>query len=188
VSGEVTGWLARWREGDREALDRLLPLVYDELRRVAHLALRRERPGHTLATNDLVHEAYLKLLKERALSAADRGEFLAVASRTMRRLLVDSARARRRRKRGGGEAPLPLDELEIPLSDAQADELLIVDEALDRLAGANPRASEIVLLRWFGGLTLEETAQALALSTKTVQRDWLTARAWLRKELAVELS
>jgi RNA polymerase sigma factor (TIGR02999 family) len=181
---------------DRPA-DQLVARMYDELRVLAHAHLRRERPGHTLGTTALVNEAYLRLAGQTALSPADRTRFFGVASNTMRRVLVDHARRRTRVKRGAGEAFVPLDDAdgalaagaaaEALLSEQEADELLALDEALDRLAAANPRGSLVVQHRFFGGLTLDETAEVLGVSAKTVQRDWLVARAWLRKEVAGDL-
>ncbi len=181
--GEVTHWLGRLRQGDRAALDRLVPLLYDELRRLARERLRGERAEHTLETTALVHEAYFRLLGQRRIDAGDRLAFFAAASNTMRRVLIDYARARRRDKRGGGVAPVPLEDVEGLLSERAAEEALAVDAALERLAREAPRAARVVELRIFGGLTLEEIAVLLAISTKTVQRDWEAARAWLRKEI-----
>jgi RNA polymerase sigma-70 factor (ECF subfamily) len=184
-SGEITTWLERLRAGDDAALDRVVPLLYEELRAVARRLLRRERPEHTLSTTALVHEAYLRLVEARRLSSADRGAFLAAAAVTMRRLLVDAARRRQADKRGGGALLEPLDEelaegLRAPAADA---ELLALDAALERLGAASPRARQVVELRFFAGLSLEETAEALETSVKTIQRDWLAARAWLRAEI-----
>ncbi|HXI22173.1 MAG TPA: ECF-type sigma factor [Gemmatimonadales bacterium] len=159
---------------------------YDELRGLAHALLRRERPGHTLNTTGLVNEAYLRLAGQAGLSDAERGRFFAIATTTMRRILVDHARGRRRLKRGGGEVPVPLDEATW-MSDAEAEELVALDDAMSRLEAVNPRGSDVVQYRFFGGLTLEETARLLGVSAKTVQRDWLAARAWLRKEVARDL-
>lgn len=181
--GEVTQWLARWRAGDRGAVEHLLPLVYEELRQVARRQIRRESPGHTLSATALVHEVYLRLLQQRQLAAGDHESFLSVAGLTMRRILVDHARARARSKRGGGDRPVPLDE-DVPLlTEAEADEVLAVDLALERLAAINERAHRVVELRVFAGLTLVETARALDLSVKSVTRTWITARAWLRREV-----
>jgi RNA polymerase sigma factor (TIGR02999 family) len=183
VRGDVTVWLERWRGGDREALERLLPLVYGELREVARRALRRERADHTLSATALVHEAYLRLLGQRRIAATDRTELLSIAACTMRRLLVDYARRRGRDKRGAGAEPLPLEEAESFLTDRQAEELLALDLALDRLAAANPRGRQVIEHRYFAGLSLEESAQVLGVSAKTVHRDFLASSAWLRKEL-----
>lgn len=182
-SGEVTIWLARLREGAPEALDRLVPLLYEDLQRLARQRLRSERPEHTLDTAALVNEAYLRLVDQRRIVARDRSEFFAAASRTMRRVLVDYARARRRTKRGGGVATVPLEAVEEFLSEKAAEETLALDEALGRLEASQPRAARVVELRFFGGLTLEETATLLGVSTKTVQRDGEAAMAWLRKEV-----
>ena len=185
MSGEVTTWLARMREGDGDALDRLVALLYDELRTVARRLMRGERRGRTLATTALVHETYLRLLDARRLSPDDRGQFLAAAAVTMRRILVDRARRRLAAKRGAGTEQVEVDALAeaiaAPFDDA---ELVALDDALERLGESSPRARQVVELRFFTGLTLEETAQALDLSKRTVQRDWLTARAWLRATLA----
>ena len=181
---------------DRPA-DQLVARMYDELRALAHAHLRRERPGHTLGTTALVNEAYLRLAGQTALEPAERTRFFGIASNTMRRVLVDHARRRTRLKRGSGEAPVSLDDADGALAEAaaadallserEADELLALDGALDRLAGVSARGSAVVQHRFFGGLTLEEAADVLGVSTKTVQRDWLVARAWLRKEIASDL-
>ena len=168
-------------------VDELVPQLYEELRRLARAHLRRERPGHTLGTTALVHEAYVRLAGQAGLSADDRTRFFAIASNTMRRVLVDYARERRRIKRGGGAAAVPLDDVEPFLSEEEADELLALDDALDRLATLDPRAASVVQHRFFGGFTLDETASLLDVSLKTVQRDWLAASAWLRKEVALDL-
>ena len=187
--GQVTEWLARWREGDREALERLVPLVYDELRQVARRQLQRESANHTLSATALVHEVYLRLLQQRQLTAMDRTHFLATAAQTMRRILVDHARARSRLKRGGAERPVQLetgDDAPL-LSDLEVEEVLALDVALERLAQMDERAYRVVECRFFAGLTLDEIAQVLGISSKSVQRTWTTARAWLRKELGREL-
>lgn len=183
----VTTWLHRLSDGDPEALDRLLPLVYDELRVLARSQLRSENPAHTLSATALVHEAYLRLCDREQLTPGDRRHFFAIAAQSMRRVLIDYARARNRKKRGGGVNPTTLDELAF-LTDEAADELLSLDDALGRLAQANARAAQVVEQRFFAGLTLEETANVLGVSMKTVQRDWILARAWLRKEIALELA
>ncbi len=179
--------LERLRDGDQSALDRLLPMLYQELRGIAKYQLRGERSDHTLSATALVHEAYLKLRKQRQIGAEDRVQFLSIAGNTMRRVLVDSARSRKRHKRGGGEAAIPLQEIEAFLSEEEADEVLALDDALKRLASANERGAQVVEHRFFGGLTIEETASFLGLSIKTVQRDWIAARAWLRKEVRRDL-
>ena len=187
TSGEVTQLLHRLDRGDDDALERLMPLLYDELRMVARKQLRRERRNHTLGTTALVNEAYLKLVGQQRLNAEDRGRFFAIAATTMRRILIDYARARKRLKRGGGQTPVPLDEAEAFLTDREADEVLALDDALERLAAVNPRGSQVVQYRFFSGLTLAETAEVMDVSVKTVQRAWVAARAWLRKEVAGEL-
>ena len=185
--GQVTQWLTRLREGDDDALEHLVPLLYDELRLMARRQLRNERPGHTLNPTALVNEVYLKLAGQRQIEARHRTQFMAVASNTMRRILVDYARTKKRLKRGGGQQPVSLDEAEAFLTDQEADEVLALDEALGRLAALHERACQVVQYRFYSGLTLDETADVLGVSAKTVQRDWLTARAWLRNEVAQEL-
>jgi RNA polymerase sigma factor (TIGR02999 family) len=172
---------------EHRTVDDLVARHYDELRRLAHAYLRRERAGVTLQTTGLVNEAYLRLASVAGIGPDDRTRFFALASTTMRRVLVDHARSKRRHKRGGTAESVPLEDVEWMLSDAEADELVVLDEALTRLEAINPRGSEVVQYRFFGGLTLEETAELLAVSPKTVQRDWLAARAWLRKEVARDL-
>lgn len=173
--------------GKPSSVDDLVAQHYGELRRIAHAHLRRERTGATLQTTGLVNEVYLRLAGSAGLGPADRTRFFAIASTTMRRVLVDAARRRHRAKRGANAHYVPLDEIEQSLGDAEADELVALDEALERLEAINPRGSEVVAYRFFGGLTIEETAALLGVSAKTVQRDWLTARAWLRKEVAHDL-
>jgi RNA polymerase sigma factor (TIGR02999 family) len=186
VREPVTVWLARWRAGRKDALEHIVPLVYDELRQVARRQLRQRRPPQPLSATTLVHEAYLRLLDQRQMDASDRPEFLAIAGYTMRRILVDEARRRTAQKRGGHEPAVTLDlDLEPGplLDDADLDQVLAIDALLERLAAADDRAARIVEYRVFAGLTLDETAAALDVSVKTVQRTWSTARAWLRKEL-----
>lgn len=169
------------------AIDDLIARHYDELRLVAHSYLRRERPGNTLQTTGLVNEAYLRLASLAGLGADERTRFFAIMSTTMRRVLVDHARRRSRLKRGAAADAVSLEYAEPIFSEAEAEELVALDDALTRLEGINPRGSEVVQHRFFGGLTLEETAVLLGVSAKTVQRDWLAARAWLRKEVARDL-
>lgn len=183
----ITACLERLRAGEPRALDQLLPLVYNELRAIAGAQLRNERTGHTLHATALVHEAYVRLAERDGLAPRDRSHFFAIAAQSMRRVLIDHARARRRQKRGGGETPVPLDGIEDLIGDDAASELVALDDALNRLATASPRAALVVERRFFGGLTLEETAESLDTSLKTVQRDWIVARAWLRKEIAGDL-
>ena len=182
-SGEITRHLEDLRQGAPGALDHLVGLLYDELRRLARQRLRGERDGHTLGTTALVHEAYLRLADQRRLRPEDRSEFFAAASNTMRRILIDYARARRREKRGGGENAVPIDEIAPFLGDRATEEMIELDDALSRLERALPRAARIFEQRVFGGLTLEEISELASVSTKTVQRDWEAARAWLRKEV-----
>ena len=178
---DVTRLLADWADGDEAALDRLMPLVYHELRRIADRALGRERRGHTLQATALVHEAYLRLVQQHSAQFQNRVHFFAVASHVVRRILVDHARRRARHKRGGGEAPLALD-MDVA-DDASSVDALVLDDALGRLAALDPQQARIVEMRFFGGLTVEETADVLRVSPSTVKRDWSMARAWLRREL-----
>ena len=179
----VTELLVRWREGDRLALDELMPLVYDELRRLAARHMRGERPGHTLQTSDLVNEAYLRLAGHEEIQWQNRAHFFAVAAQAMRRILVDHARRRGNRKRGGGMHRVALDEALI-VSDERAAEVVALDDALARMAEIDPRKSQLVELRFFGGLSIEEAAEVLKVSPGTVMRDWTFVKAWLRKEIA----
>ena len=167
-------------------VDALVERHYDDLRRLAHAYLRRERARDTLQTTGLVNEAYLRLVRV-PLAPDEKTRFFALASRTMRRVLVDHARLRRRLKRGAEPERVPIDDLAREMSEAEAEELVALDDALTRLERVNPRGSEVVQHRFFGGLTLEETAALLGVSAKTVQRDWLASRAWLRKEVARDL-
>lgn len=185
--GDVTRLLQHWSDGSREALDDIVPLVYDQLRALARQRLRAEHGERTLDTTGLVHEAYVRLAELERARFRDRGHFLSMASRVMRRLLVDHARARRAAKRGGGVVPVELAD-DLYLSDDSATLIAEVDEALDRLEHINPRQCRIVEQRFFGGLSLEETAEALALSLATVKRDLRFARAWLAVELRGDLS
>jgi RNA polymerase sigma factor (TIGR02999 family) len=185
ASTDVTHLLSRWSDGEREALDALVPIVYERLRAVAHRRRGGERFELTLNTTGLVHEAYLKLVELRQTSFRDRGHFLAMASRVMRRLLVDHARAHRARKRGGGVADIELEETQW-VSDERADAFSDLDEALDRLETVDPRASRVLEQRYFGGLSLEETAEASGVSLATVKRDLRFARAWIAAELRVD--
>lgn len=170
-------------QGSSDALDRLLPIVYDQLRGIAHGQLRGERPGHTLNTTGLVHETYLRLVNIDQVQWRDRSHFFAVAARVMRRILIDAARARKRDKRGGDLIRVPLDEaLDLPVE--HADDLLALEEALARLEALNERQSRVVECRCFAGMSVEETAAALDSSPATVKRDWALARAWLNRELA----
>ncbi len=180
--GEITLLLVKVRNGDREAESALVPLVYDELRRLARRYMRHERPDHTLQSTALVHEAYLKLIEQRETAWQNRAHFFGVASQLMRRILMDHARTKLAKKRGGSQQKISLDDA-VAFSPAQSEQFLAVDEALDRLSQLNPRQGRIVELRFFGGLTDEEVAEVLAISTRTVKRDWSVARAWLFREL-----
>jgi len=182
TSHEITGLLIAWRGGDRGALDRLLPLVYEELRRIAHRRLEAERDDHTLGTTGLVHEAYLKLVDQTSAQWADRAQFFAVAARAMRRILVDYARQHRALKRGGERVRISLDDPALP-ADERAETLVALDDALARLAELDERLSHVVECRFFAGLTEDETAQALAVTARTVRRDWIKAKGWLYQEL-----
>ena len=180
----ITELLHEWSEGRTEALDELLPKVYDELHRRASAYLKHERPGHTLQTTALVHEAYLKLVDQRAVSGwNDRGHFFAVASQAMRRILVDYARQRHREKRGGVDEALPLEEALLAVADETDLDLVALDEALNRLAEIDPDQEKLVELRYFAGLSLDDAASALGVSRATAAREWQTAKAWLRREL-----
>jgi RNA polymerase sigma factor (TIGR02999 family) len=181
---DVTRLLHAWGAGDLEARERVLVLVYGELRRRAAAQLRRERPGHTLQPTALVHEAYIRLVDQRRAAWQNRAQFLAVASQVMRRILVDGARARRAGKRGAGGIHVPLDDaLPVPVPALDID-VLDLDAALERLSALDQRKGQIAELRFFGGLSLEETGHVLQVSEKTVERDWQAARAWLFRELS----
>jgi RNA polymerase sigma factor (TIGR02999 family) len=182
-SSEVTALLIRWSRGEADALDRLLPLVYGECRRIAARKLECERDGHTLDPTALVHEMYLRLVDQRGAKWQNRAQFFGIAARLMRRVLVDHARARHARKRGGSAVLVSLDAAaEAPAESACAD-VLAIDEALGRLARLDPDQVRIVELRFFAGLTVEETAHVLGRSARTVKREWQLARAWLLREL-----
>jgi RNA polymerase sigma factor (TIGR02999 family) len=185
--GEVTQLLVDWGNGNKAALDRLTPLVHEELHRLAHRHMRRERPNHTLQTSALVNEAYVRLVDQRNLHWKNRAHFFSIASRLMRRILVDLARAHYRGKRSGTALQVSLDEAAI-VSRERAAELVALDEALTRLAAIDVRKSKVVELRFFGGMSVEEAAEALGVSPITVKRDWSTAKAWLYRELANELA
>jgi RNA polymerase sigma factor (TIGR02999 family) len=179
---QVTGMLLAWQQGDDAALQRLVPLVYQELRRVASARMRAEPPGHILQTTALVHEAYLRLVDLDRLNVHNRAHLLALAARLMRQVLVDHARRRRARKRAG--ATISVDDVSIPTEPPGVD-VLALDEALDDLMAVDPRLSRIVELKFFAGLNISEMAKALGISTATVERDWTVARAWLHERLSV---
>jgi RNA polymerase sigma-70 factor (ECF subfamily) len=180
---DVTKLLIQWSKGDSDALDALVPLVYDELRRLAQLYLSREKPGHTLSSTALVHEAYLRLVQQKDVTWQNRAHFFGVAARMMRRILVDHARRRGYAKRGGGALTLSLDETIAPAPEREIS-LVALDEALDSLAKLDERQSRMVELRFFGGLTIEETSEVLGVSAPTVKREWASARAWLYREIS----
>ena len=176
--------LSKWRGGSRAALDELFPLVYDDLRERARYYLRHQPDGHTLTTTALVHETWLKLIGAERVPAEDRAHFLALAAKAMRHVLIDYARGARAAKRGGKEGkPVLVIEEPAVLTDTGAEELLALHDALERLAGVSERLSRTVELRYFGGLTIEEIAQALGVATSTVKLDWQKAKAWLYREL-----
>ena len=183
-TGEVTQLLQGWSVGNREALDKLLPLVYDELRRLAHSYLTRERPDHTLQTTALVHEAYLKLIDQRSVNWQNRAQFFAISAQAMRRILLDNARRHTAAKRGSGGQKVSLDEVATLSRDTANESLIALDEALQKLATIDADQSRIVELRYFGGLTIEETAEVLKTSPSSVQREWTIARAWLYNAIA----
>ena len=179
---EVTQLLVAWSDGNQEALDRLLPLVDRELQRLAHYYLRRENPGHTLQTAALVNEAYLKLIDQKHVHWKNRAHFFALSGQLMRRILVDHARKRQYAKRGGGAQRISFEETMI-VSQERGPDLIALDEALDKLAAIDARKSKVVELRFFGGLSVEETAEALHISGVTVMREWNMAKAWLYNSL-----
>jgi RNA polymerase sigma-70 factor (ECF subfamily) len=182
---EVTQLLVDWGNGNQAALDRLMPLVYTELRQLAHRYMRRERPGHTMQTTALIHEAYLRLVDQNQVRWQHQAHFFGIAARLMRQILIEHAHSHTRAKRGGGVGTLALDEAAI-VSQARATELLALDDALERLATIDPRKSQVVELRFFGGLSVEEAAQVLNIAPNTVLRDWRMAKAWLRREISHE--
>ncbi|HEY7095366.1 MAG TPA: sigma-70 family RNA polymerase sigma factor [Terriglobales bacterium] len=181
-AADVTVLLEQLAQGNQQAGDRLIPLVYDELRRIAGRYMRREKADHVLQTTALVHEAYLKLVEQRSVEWQGRTHFYAIAASLMRRILIDDARKRIRAKRGGGQSPVMLDEA-LVYSPGRSSELLEIDGALQRLAEIDQRQAKVVELRFFAGLSVEETAEVLGISPKTVKRDWSVARAWLHGEL-----
>lgn len=178
----VTQLLIGWGDGDKEALDRLLPIVYDELRRQAARYLRRERVGHTLQTTALIHEAYLRLVDQKNVQWQNRAQFFGIAAQLMRRILVDHARTKKRAKRGGSDIRVSLVEAAAATKSQDLD-VVALDEALERLEKIDEQQSKIVELRFFSGLTVEETAEVLSISPATVKRDWSMARAWLHREM-----
>jgi RNA polymerase sigma-70 factor, ECF subfamily len=182
-SQSVTQLLLDWRNGDQTALDRLMPLVYEELRRIAAHYMRNERQGHTLQTSALVNEAYLRLVDHENIEWQNRAHFFGVAAQAIRRILVDYARTRNYQKRGGGARQVSLDEAATVAEEHEA-EMIELDDALNELARIDERKCHVVELRYFGGLSVEETAEALGVSIQTVGRDWNTAKAWLLREMS----
>jgi RNA polymerase sigma-70 factor (ECF subfamily) len=180
---QVTQLLLAWGGGDQAAREELMPLVYGELRRLAHQCMGRERRGHTLQTSALINEAYLRLVDQRNIPWQSRAHFFGIAARLMRQILVDYARRRGYAKRGGDARRVSLDEA-LAVSEERAAEVVALDEALESLAEFDPRKARIVELRFFGGLSIEETAAVLGVSAGTVMRDWTLAKAWLRREMA----
>jgi RNA polymerase sigma factor (TIGR02999 family) len=180
-SRPVTDLLVKWKDGDQTALQDLLPLIYDELRRVAHRYLRAERPGHTLQSTALVHEAYLRLAVQKPRQLRNRGHFFAVAAQLMRQILVDHARERKAQKRNYDHKIAFDESMEMP--QRKDFDLLSLDDALRQLSQLDAQQARIVEMRFFGGLSIQETSQALSISPATVKRDWVTARAWLQREM-----
>lgn len=181
--GNVTQLLHELTGGNRAVVDELTPLIYQELKRIAGGHLRNERPGHTLQATALVHEAYIKLIDQRSASWQGRAHFFGIASQIMRRILLDYAKAKHREKRGGGARKTSFDEA-LVVAEERTSDLIQIDEALTRLEALDPRQAKVVELRFFGGLSVEETAEALGVSAPTVKREWAMARAWLHRELA----
>jgi RNA polymerase sigma factor (TIGR02999 family) len=179
----VTELLLSWGRGDRSALDELVPIVHQELRRLARLQMRGERDNHTLQTTALVNEAFIRLVDLRRIRWQDRAHFLALSARLMRRILVDHARSRHYRKRGGGAVNVALDD-SIDMSRERGADLVALDDALESLARVDPRKGQVVELRFFGGLSMDETAEALGISAETVLRDWRLAKVWLLREVS----
>jgi RNA polymerase sigma-70 factor, ECF subfamily len=180
--GEISSLLEQWSAGDAEALNRLLELLYRELRRLAHAYMRRERPGNTLQTTAVVNELYLRLAAQRRPNSRTRAQFFGISAQLMRRILVDHARSKRYAKRGGAATRVPLEET-VLLSPQNGVDVLALDQAIQRLAQVDARKARVVELRYFGGMTIEEIEGALGVSSVTVLRDWSFARAWLRREL-----
>jgi RNA polymerase sigma-70 factor, ECF subfamily len=183
---EITRLLHAWRQGDKAALDELMTVIYGELHRLARGYMRRERPDHTLQPTALINEAYVRLLGQSRTDWKSRAQFFGIAAQSMRRILVDHARARSSAKRGGGASPVPIDEAAVAAPE-RSTSLIALDEALSRLAAVDPRKARVVELKYFGGLTDVETADLLDISEPTVARDWSFAKAWLRRELGVDV-
>ena len=184
---DVTQLLLKWSQGDQGAVDELLPMVYRELHKIAHRYLNKERGEHTLQTTALVHEAYIKLIDQTRVQWQNRAHFFGIAAQAMRRILVDNARQRLAGKRGSGAEKISIEDNQIDISDEKASNLIELDFALKKLAELDPNKSRLVELRYFGGLSLEETAEVLGVSRPTVIRQWRLAKAWLYKEIAGEV-
>ena len=187
-AGTITLRLRKIQEGDASAYDELIPLLYDELHAIASYRLRNERPNHTLGATALVNELYLKFIQQKQLTPGDRNEFMALASTAMRNILVDYARSKKRRKRGGDFARVSLQDVDAFLTEEEAEEVLALDKAMDKLKAFDERAFLVVQYRFFGGRTLDETAELMEISKRTVQRSWTIAKAWLRNEVAGEVN
>ena len=183
LPNEVTQLLVSWSNGDTAALEQLIPLVYAELRRLARRHMGRENPGHTLQTSALINEAYVKLVDQQNVQWQNRAHFFAVAAQVMRHILIDHARRYQYAKRGAGARKVPLEDVEV-MTDGRASELVALDEALTGLSALDPRKSRIIELRFFGGLSIDETAEVMKVSPITVMREWRAARAWLRREMS----
>jgi RNA polymerase sigma factor (TIGR02999 family) len=183
VAHSVTLLLERWHHGDSEALEKLMPLIYEELRKMARRYMRQQNPGHTLQTTALIHEAYLRMVKQKEKRFQNRAHFFGVAAQAMRHILVDYARARTSSKRGGGARPISLEEAAL-VTEERAGELVAFDDALKELERLSKRQSQVVELRYFGGLSVEETAAVLSVSPETVMRDWSMAKTWLHRALS----
>ena len=181
---DVTDLLIAHRQGEEGAFERLVPLVYEDLRRIAHHQLARHRRDAVLDTTALVHETYLKLIDQTRVDASDRRHFLAIAARAIRQVIVDHARAQQAEKRGAGRRPLSIDRLQLAVSD-QADWVLAIDEALRKMSETSARLCSVFECRYFGGLSEQETSEVLGVPLRTVQRDWMKSKAWLRRELAL---
>lgn len=183
-TNDITRILIRWNDGDKHALDSLIPLVQKELNLIAHRYLRRESPAHTLQTAALVNEAYIKMIDQNRVRWNNRAHFFAVAAMIMRRILIEHARRNLRNKRGGGAVKVSLDEERVDISDERAADLVALDEALQRLALEDPQKARLVELRFFGGMSIEETAEVLGIGTATVNRQWRVVKAWLYNEIS----
>lgn len=183
-SQEISRILREWSDGEDDATDKLMPLVYDELRRQAARFMRRERDGHSMQTTGLVHEAYIKLVDQRSVNWQNRAHFYGIAAQAMKRILVDHAKARHREKRGGVAEDLPIDEARFAFSDERNVDLVELDEALARLAKLDARQARLVELKFFAGMSIEEIAEILQISPATIKREWNSAKAWLHREIS----